>query len=166
VPCPEHDKNAVLFEDDVVYCSEIADCKVCGGTGWLDCKECDNPKWVDVLARKQSQIGLLGSALATRYDKEMGRKLRKCATDHYELVWEIDELKIDKRMVQHHELMHVYARRLERLYTDYMAAFHASPRELKDRAQGAGVVAAQGPAGRLQSFCGPGQSARNQVARR
>ena len=34
--CKEHDKDLCELEDHVLYCSEVADCTTCGGTGFVD----------------------------------------------------------------------------------------------------------------------------------
>jgi hypothetical protein len=135
VPCDEHDKGEMHFEDGVQYCSVLAGCATCGGTGWLDCGDCENPKWAEALGRKRTRIASLEAPALAKYDQEMGRKLRMVSTEHFVLVWEIDQLKIDKRQVEHHELMHVYADRLEKLYSEYLAAFQASPRDFRERTQ-------------------------------
>lgn len=132
VPCAVHDKDEMHLEDHVSYCSSIGECAPCGGTGWLDCVDCENPKWPDVLARKRTALpGMV--KLAATFDAEMKRPLRKVITPHFVLVWELDELKVDKRAVKHHELMHLYAARLERMFADYLAEFEAAPRDFKER---------------------------------
>ena len=39
-PCPKHPKNEAAHEDEVEFCSFVADCEVCGGAGWVNCKKC------------------------------------------------------------------------------------------------------------------------------
>lgn len=134
LPCAAHDKAEMHHEDGVMFCSLVAACAPCGGTGWLDCADCENPRWVDLLATKRAQQPGLKTFVA-RYDDEMKRPLRKIVMPHVLLVWEIDELKIEKRTVRHHELMHIYAERLEKLFNDYTTVMHAGPREFKERCQ-------------------------------
>jgi hypothetical protein len=123
VACREHEKGEMHFEDGVRYCSVIAECAACGGTGWLDCPDCENPKWVEPLSAKRARIQSAEAPALAKYGAEMGRKLRMVSTDHFVLVWEIDRLKVDKRQVEHHELMHLYAQRLEAVYSTYLEAF-------------------------------------------
>jgi hypothetical protein len=132
--CPKHTKAEMPFERNVLYCTTIADCAVCGGTGWLDCTHCENPEADAWLAHKQSQIASFKSE-AQKLDEKMGKPMRMVFTEHFVLVWEIEQLKVEKRMLQHHELMHVYAQRLETLFTDFTEALQASPREFAKRTQ-------------------------------
>jgi hypothetical protein len=123
------------LEDAVNFCSTIAECAACGGTGWLDCKDCENPKWIASLAKKAANIAGSTKARLAKYDQAMGKPLRKVETAHFSLVWELDSLKVDKRQVEHHELMHLYAARLETLFTDYCAAFQCNPRDFAEKQQ-------------------------------
>ena len=134
LPCPEHTKDDDELEDSVLYCSKIADCAVCSGAGWVDCKDCDQPDVTQKLARKQTQIPIFKSD-ALKLDTEMGKPMRKVFTDHFMLVWEIEQMKVDKRMLEQHELMHLYARRLETLFTDFGVALQAQPREFRERSK-------------------------------
>jgi hypothetical protein len=135
VACPEHDESEMPLEDRVLYCSLVAGCATCGGAGWLDCADCENPSWPDALARKRSQVASVQGPALAKYDQEMGRALRKVATENFVLVWEIDELKVDKRPVAHHQLMHLYAERLERVFEKYCAAMQATRRDFRERPQ-------------------------------
>jgi hypothetical protein len=135
VPCGKHDRSEAPLEDGVQYCSELADCPVCGGTGWLDCDDCENPKWPDVLARKRTGIGGALQSHAAKNDAEMKRKLHQVITDHFVLVWEVESIKVEKRELGLHEAMHLYATRLERLFTDYTTVLGASPREFRERSR-------------------------------
>ncbi len=132
LPCAAHPKEEMHLEDGVQFCSLVADCAACGGTGWLDCADCENPRWIELLATKRAQQAGL-KTLTARYDNDMKRPLRKVVTPHIMLVWELDELKIDKRTVRHHELMHVYAERLESHFVDYTTVMKTSPRDFKER---------------------------------
>lgn len=132
LPCAAHPKEEMHLEDGVQMCSLVAGCATCNGTGWLDCADCENPRWVDALATKRAQQAGL-KTYTSRFDDEMKRPLRKIVTPHIMLVWELDELKIDKRTVRHHELMHIYAERLEKLFVDYTTVMGTGARDFKDR---------------------------------
>ncbi len=134
IPCAAHPKEEMHLEDGVQLCSLVADCAACSGTGWLDCADCENPRWVDALATKRAQQAGL-KTLTARFDDEMKRPLRKVVTPHLVLVFELDELKVDKRTVRHHELMHLYATRLDKLFNDYTSVLQTSPRDFKERCQ-------------------------------
>jgi hypothetical protein len=132
--CPEHDKerDVLPHEDNVWFCSVLADCATCGGTGFIDCPFCDNPAPGIELAKRRERIARERPALE-HYDTEMRRKLRKCSTQHFTLVWEIDSMKVDKVPRAGHELMHIYAERLEQIYKDYTEILHVSPSEFQKR---------------------------------
>lgn len=132
LPCPAHDKAEMPHEDGVLYCTLTAGCTTCGGAGWLDCKDCENPRWAGELEKKRARCASF-QGLSDQLDGEMKRKLRKVVTEHFVMVWEVDSLKVDKRELRHHELMHLYAARMEQLFADYCAAFQADPRNFRER---------------------------------
>lgn len=133
-PCAKHVKAECAWEDEVRYCSVAAACAVCGGTSFLPCKKCANEDTKDTLAKKRERVALEREKLAS-YDETMGRPLRKVASDHFTLVFELDGLKVEKRTAQNHELLHLYLRRLEKLYADYCALLDASDADFRERFQ-------------------------------
>lgn len=118
LPCAKHKAAECAFEADVLYCSVIAGCGECGGTGFVPCGAC-----VNVEARKKLEdrrVGVLKSQGGLKtIDDTMGRPLRKAETAHFVLVWEMEGIKVEKRMVEPHEAMHLYCTRLESLFADY-----------------------------------------------
>jgi hypothetical protein len=133
-PCPEHTKEECAREDGVLFCSVIADCATCGGTGWLLCPFCENADAKQALENKRARVQQMRPLLA-EYDERMGRPLRKSATEHFTLVWEIESLKVDKRTVGAHELLHMYSEHLERVFTDYCEVLKVGEREFAQRAK-------------------------------
>jgi hypothetical protein len=134
--CPEHDKekDVLAYEDDVWFCSDLADCATCGGTGFIGCPFCDNPEPEQELEARKKRIQA-EKPILEKYDADMGRKLRKCSNEHYTLVWEIDSMKVDKRQCAGHELMHIYLQRLEQTYKDYTQVLKVKPTEFAQRAR-------------------------------
>ncbi len=132
VPCGEHPKEECAWEKSALFCSYIADCPVCKGTGFIDCKDCDNPESGKLLAAKIAALPSL-RAEVEKYDAQMGRKLRKAVSTHFTLVWEIDSLKVEKRIVGAHELTHIYLDRLEQLFALYIDLTKARPGEIVKR---------------------------------
>jgi hypothetical protein len=135
LPCPEHDKNEAAAEDGVRFCTTIANCPVCQGVGWLDCPDCSRPDVEQAIAKKIAERNECLKVSQELDAKMSGRALRKVLTEHCILVWEIDSLKVDKRQLAHHELMHLYAQRLERLFSDYLAVMHCEANEFKEKVQ-------------------------------
>jgi hypothetical protein len=131
-PCSEHEKAMCAREDAVLYCSEIAGCGPCGGTGWLDCAACDNEVVQVELERKRASIKDRGAALAY-IDKDMGRAVRKCETEHFVVVWELERLKVAKRILEAHELLHLHAERMESLFKDFLRELKAKETDFKEK---------------------------------
>jgi hypothetical protein len=134
MPCPEHTKDEGCDEDKLEYCSVVADCTVCLGVGWTPCGSCAPQAVKDKAAAKQAQVQLRKKALAY-LDEGMQRPVRKAETKHFVLVWDVDKLKVDKKMLDAHELLHLYAERLERLHTDYRALLHVDSKVFPDKSR-------------------------------
>ncbi len=132
LPCPQHPKEECAWEKTALFCSYIADCPVCKGTGFIDCKDCDNPESDRQQAARVLQIAGL-RAEVEKYDTAMGRKLRKGASPHFTLVWEIDSMKVEKRTLGAHELMHLYLDRLEQQFALYIELLKARPGDIVKR---------------------------------
>jgi hypothetical protein len=132
LPCSKHDKGEMPLEDSVLFCSHVAECAECGGAGWLDCTDCENPRWDGVLEKKRDRSKACKGA-SDEIDGQMKRKVAKVVTDHFVLVWEVESLKVDKREVKQHELMHLYAERLETLFKDYCDSFGTTSAGFKSR---------------------------------
>jgi hypothetical protein len=131
-PCSEHPKEEAAWEKTALFCSYIADCAVCKGVGFVDCRDCENPVADKELAARATQVAALRKDVE-KYDAEMGRKLRKAASTHFTLVWEIDSLKVEKRMLGAHELTHLYLDRLEALFAAYVELLQARPGDIVKR---------------------------------
>jgi hypothetical protein len=117
-PCPEHPPEECEWELEVLYCSEIAGCAECGGVGWVDCKDCDEPEMDKWLAGRRQKVTARKTGL--KYiDDAMKREVRKAESAHMVVVWEMEEMKVDKRRLSRHELLHLYVQRLERLFLDF-----------------------------------------------
>jgi len=132
LPCVAHDKALCAREDAVLYCSEIAGCEPCGGSGWLDCGSCEDVEAQGALDRKRALVKERGAALAY-IDKDMGRAVRKCETAHFVLAWELDRLKVDKRMLESHELLHLHAERLETLFKDHLRELKIKESDFREK---------------------------------
>ena len=131
-PCPQHAKGENEHEDEVLFCSVFADCPVCGGTGWVPCEDCDNGPAREALAKKREQIATRKIALQS-LDDTMKRPLRKAESAHFVLVWEMDRLKVERKFLGAHELLHLYLDRLEKLYADYCARMEITDKEFVEK---------------------------------
>lgn len=126
-PCGEHPKAECELHDGSMYCSEFAGCTVCSGTGWIDCERCENEAAGAELERRVQERERKAKGLKWIED-EMGRSLRMAETPNVILVWELDSLKVEKKRKNAHELLHLYAGRLDTLYEDYCEALGATRR--------------------------------------
>jgi DnaJ-class molecular chaperone len=113
-PCTEHPRSECESEDEVLFCSFIQACPVCAGTGWIVCHECKSEVFQAALEKKKAEIAK--HKIATEgLDKKVNRPLTKVETKHFILVFEVERIKVDKKFLNHHEGMHLYAKRLEQL---------------------------------------------------
>lgn len=119
-PCPEHPAAECEWELKVLYCSEIAGCAVCNGVGWVDCPECVDAATEQWLEQRRAKVIARKTALKF-IDDAMKREVRKGESNHMVVVWEMDEMKVEKRRLSKHELLHLYLERLETLYADFNA---------------------------------------------
>ncbi|MCE9595993.1 MAG: hypothetical protein K8S98_17525 [Planctomycetes bacterium] len=133
-PCAKHAKVECPLEDSVRFCSFVAKCADCGGAGFVACKKCAGEAVLKTLAKKRERVALEAEKLAS-YDETMGRPLRKGSTDHFTLVFELDDLKVEKRLLHSHELLHLYLQRLEALYADYVTLLDARHADFRERFQ-------------------------------
>lgn len=127
--CSEHPKDECALEDQVRYCSLVADCESCAGAGFVDCPKCDNEVAQERI-EKRRETSARSAKVLEWVDKTWneGRSsahdpLRKIESEHFILVWQMEGLKVDRKRLNTHQTMHLYAERMERLYTDYCAAF-------------------------------------------
>ncbi len=124
--CKEHKKSDCLLEDNVLYCSLLGACEVCGGAGWIDCKDCENPAVEARLAKKLARLPMIQKQLA-HYSEEMQRPLAIARSEHFVLVVEIQVAKVAKKKLRKHALLHLYVDRMETLYGDFMRLLHVDP---------------------------------------
>jgi len=126
--CPAHGGLDLDGEDDVLFCSFVAGCEACGGTGRIDCDGCSAPEAEAGLAKRRLANAGAAPGLA-KLDEVMGRTLRKAESAHVVLVLELDELKVDKQRLDGHALLHLYLARLEALHTAYTGALGVEDQE-------------------------------------
>lgn len=132
MPCTEHPKTECESEDEVLYCSMIENCAVCGGTGWIVCTECKSEVAKAALEKKKADIAKRKTA-NQGLDAKMKRPLCKVETTHFILVFELERIKVDKKFLNQHEGMHLYAKRLEQFYDDYVARQLLTPKDFREK---------------------------------
>lgn len=118
VECREHGKLDLEHEREVLYCSVADGCAACGGLGWLACTACDEGT-ASAQAEARRAAAAQARARLAELDATMGRALRKAESAHFVLVWEMTGLKVGKKLLDEHALLHLTLQRLETLYADY-----------------------------------------------
>lgn len=127
-PCGEHEKGMGDQEHNVLFCSAIGLCETCGGTAWVDCPHCDNAAAEERLANKAAAAPGVAAGIAY-FEQDLGRELLYAESPHFVLVWDIEALKVGKKKVEAHELLHLYVDHLELLYADYVELLGVKDRE-------------------------------------
>ena len=138
-PCKEHPKAECALERNALYCSVVAGCEACGGAGEVDCTKCENEAAEAALAarRKQAERG----AQRVRWIEETWNehrerepdRLRLAESEHFVLVWEMEGMKVGRKRLNEHEMLHLTLDRLEQVFDDYLAAFQASEHEFSKK---------------------------------
>jgi len=136
LPCPDkqHKGLDLSLEVHLRYCGELKGCPTCAGIGWIDCDDCERPDVEAELAAWHAEYPKLKEA-ADGLDEEMGFPLHTIIGEHMLLVFEIESLKVDKRRLDQHELMHLYMDRLEFLYNDYVTSLHVKSGSFLERSR-------------------------------
>ncbi len=132
VPCPEHTAAACAEEAQFVWCSALASCASCAGTAFVDCTRCEPPQAAAELARLRDEKRAAGEKLA-QYERELGRPLKLIESANFVLVFELEALKVERKLRANHELLHLYAQRLEAARAAWLAALQASPGDFRSK---------------------------------
>jgi hypothetical protein len=132
--CKEHPRSDRGLEGNVLYCSHVDGCEPCGGTGLLSCPKCEREDVDTELAARRAEYILARERLAV-LDEEMGRPLPKAESEHFVLVWDIESMKVGKRRLDAHQLLHLYVDRLEELFDQYCEVLGASPDEFERKSR-------------------------------
>ena len=117
-PCREHDVDDCELEGNALYCSVMGQCESCGGTGWVDCPHCENRAVESRLALRRERIPQVAAGVAY-FEKDLGKKLTLAESPHFVLIWDVEKMKVGKRLKGSHEMLHRYVDHLEELYADY-----------------------------------------------
>ena len=131
-PCGEHRGVDCALEDHVLYCSVVDGCEACGGTGWVDCEHCENEEAQGELILRRDRVARSRADLAW-IDEEFERPLRKAETEHFVLIWEMEGMKVGRKRLDEHEMLHLTAQRLEELFARYLEAFQCRESEFRKK---------------------------------
>ena len=135
LPCPKHPKNAAKQEEGAIFCSVAAACPLCEGIFRVDCPDCHGAGQTELEAKRAEVERLIEKEKA--FEKEMGGYPRSRAiTKHLELTFDVESLTVDRKQLGQHELLHLYADRIEKLLSSFNEILgtresdHKSPRYL------------------------------------
>jgi len=133
-PCKTHDSDDCELEGNAMYCSVMGQCESCGGTGWVDCRHCENEAVRKRLDARRAEIPALAAGVA-HYEEDMGKELMLAESPHFVVIWDIERIKVGKRVKGGHEMLHRYVDYLEELYTDYTAILGVPDRHFKRKSR-------------------------------
>ena len=102
-------------------------CEKCAGTGFIDCDQCtwfetNGAEWKEWKRRADGNRGWIAEMQKT-IDQRMERPCMVGETAHFRMVWDLEKLKVEKRMLDQPALLTLYLKRMESLFVDYLATF-------------------------------------------
>ena len=127
-----HKKVDCSLEGNATYCSEVHGCETCEGTGWVDCADCERPDVEEELETRRNDIPGIRKVVE-KYDDEMGFELHTIVSENFELVWEIESMKVGRKRLDQHELMHLWIDRLEQVHADYVEVLQVKEGSFQQR---------------------------------
>ncbi len=122
LPCKKHSKKELELENDgtVVFCTEAASCKTCGGTLFVDCKHCENAAVEEELDGRRTKIQKWYAARKAKVDDLVKHPVLQASGKHVDLVWDLKPMKVGRRKLSQHEMLHLYLKRMEDLRADFV----------------------------------------------
>lgn len=131
--CKKHGK-LLEREQVVVCCTEAADCKVCAGALTIDCRICNNKAIQDAAeARKELAQKWIAEQRKLIDEVTRGKGILHLRTEHLDLTFSIRPQTVERRKIDTHELMHLYAERIEALRAKFMELFELTERDFSTR---------------------------------
>ena len=132
VACSEHASVELAREENALLCTFYAGCERCTGTGSVDCKACS------AVPSDDPGVAKLRSTAAARiaeYGKALGRPLLAAASTHFNLVLELEPMKVRGKKKSRHELLHLYLDRLEEVHRAYLELFALADKDITARSE-------------------------------
>lgn len=94
------------------------------GLDWTPCLKCKMPALKAAAEKEWNRaVGQRREFLDGRKQVEdkIGHPTMFVKTKHFVLLWDLPEIKVDRRIYRQHEAMHLYAKRAEELYSEVLA---------------------------------------------
>jgi len=134
VPCGKHGKDLALEQAaGTVFCSVVAECKVCAGALALDCEKCSHATTEAELARRQQLVREWLAARRTSVDRALGHPVLHLETTHVDLACAVRAQAVGKEKLDTHALLHLYGTRIEALRTLFQETLHVGDRDMPGR---------------------------------
>ena len=139
IPNPFMDEKLLALEKPVLFCSYIIENDKKGrGLPWLPCPKCrDTPRWKKVNEAFKKEMKKRLEWLEARRKATAFLKTRTplvhLETRHFIIAWSIPKIVTeDKKVYRLHEAAHLYARRLEAFYDDFMETLGLEDKEMRN----------------------------------
>ena len=108
-------KPSECSAEEVLFCSVVAACKTCEGSGREECKRCDRLPTESLEARRAAVA--LWRAERQEVDAFMERELVQLESAHFVLVFDVRGVAPGRKKLDKHTGAHLYLERLEALHT-------------------------------------------------
>ena len=131
--CAEHASVDLAREENALLCTFYAGCERCAGTGSVECKTCSAPAAQSDAAVEP--LRKLAAARLAEYEKALGRPLLAAASTHFNLVLELEPMKVRGKKRSRHELLHLYLDRLEEVHRAYLELFALADKDITARSE-------------------------------
>jgi hypothetical protein len=116
VPCRLCGRAPCKSTHPVLFCSEAAKCRDCGGTQLEKCAKCEHAPEVDLAKRRADITAWL--VAQKPIDDYVGHPSMRCESAHFTLTFDLKSIEV-KGSTSAHAAMHVYLDRLEDFFADF-----------------------------------------------
>jgi hypothetical protein len=137
MPCRKHSKLELALETDgtAEFCTEAASCKTCGGTLHVDCTHCENSAVEATLMSRREKIQKWYAARKKKVDELVKHPVLQASGKHVDLVWDLKAMKVGRKKLSSHEMLHLYLKRMEDLRADFVKRLQIGSAEQPARIQ-------------------------------
>ena len=120
------------LEGNLAYCSHVGDCDTCGGTGRVDCERCERPDAAERLGQMRARRDA-ARARHAELEAEVERSLPGGESEHFRLIWDLESMKVGRKRLDRHELLHLFAERMEAVHARYREVLEVEESAIPDR---------------------------------
>lgn len=152
-----HGRTDLSMEGNMVLCTLVEDCPTCEGIGRIRCGRCKRPDMVRHIERLRERRA---AALVRHreFEAEMKLKLPGGESEHFRLLWDLESVKVGRKRLNQHQLLHLFADRMEEVHARYLEVLHVKEREIPDRISMAVWWLPSDHANAARRFCGASAS--------